>query len=379
MLSLLAFALAMLGERYLVARNAAAQMIAPTDLTVDIRGPGTISALRESRIGSRLQARLVEINVDRNDSVADGQLLARLASDDLAAEFTAARASAEAAERAILSAQADRQRAQAALAQATATHRRQDELHDKGYASEAALDDAVTALHQAEADVARADRTIEQAEAERDAARARIAQARAGLDDTTIRAPIAGVVVSRAHQAGDMLTPGAELLHIVDPSSLVLTTRLDESIIARLAPGQPATINFADTTTPIRGHVARIGREVDQETREFEVDVALDTLPVNWALGQRGTARIEVARRTDVLSVPKAALLHRDGKAGVWIVDDGRARWREVQIGETGAQAVEIRAGVVSGETVLDPDGVYPFMRVRPTAGGGEPDEGRTP
>ncbi|MFD2029155.1 efflux RND transporter periplasmic adaptor subunit [Ancylobacter dichloromethanicus] len=176
-------------------------------------------------------------------------------------------------------AQAERDRAVATLEKARATHERQVALLAKGVASEAGLEDALAARRQAEADLARAGRAIEQAEAERDAAMARIAVARAQLDDSVLRAPISGVVVSRARHVGEVLTPGSEVLHLVDPASLVLTARLDESGISAILPGQEARVTFARAGNAIPGHVLRLGREVDEETREFEVDIALDRFP----------------------------------------------------------------------------------------------------
>jgi len=130
-------------------------------------------------------------------------------------------------------------------------------------------------------------------------------------------------------------------------------------------PGQPARITFARAEHPIPGHVLRLGRKVDEETREFEVDIALDALPANWALGQRATARIMVKQRGPVLTVPTAFLVWREGRPGVWVVTHARARWREVTLGETGAERVEIRHGLEADQEILRPVDLYPFMRVR--------------
>ena len=353
------------GVRYLYPHAVEGEVLRPGMLDVALQGPGTLAALTEASVGSRIQARIDELAVDRNDVVARGETLARLAFDDLSGAFDAAKASAHAAERAVSAAQAERDRAVATLEKARATHERQVALLAKGVASEAGLEDALAARRQAEADLTRAGRAVEQAEAERDAATARIAVARAQLDDSVLRAPISGVVVSRTRHVGEMLSPGSELLHIVDPTSLVLTARLDESAIAAVLPGQAAQVTFSRAENAIPGHVLRLGREVDQETREFEIDIALDTLPSNWALGQRGMARIVIERRGPVLTVPASFLAWRDGHPGVWVASHARARWREVTLGAAGTQRVEIRRGLDAGQTILKPGELYPFMRVR--------------
>lgn len=358
-------ALAVAGPRYLYPYEVRGETMRPGSLVIELSGPGTLDALTEAAVGSRIQARIETLAVDRNDVVARGDVLARLAFDDLAGELAAAEASAHASERAVETAQAERDHARAALDKARATHERQVALLTKGVASQAGLDDAAAAFRQALADVTRAGRAIAQAEAERDAAHARIAVAQAQLDDSVLRAPIDGVVVSRAHHAGEVLPAGAELLRIVDPASLVLTARLDESAIAAVQPGQAAHVRFSGSDAPIAGHVLRLGREVDEETREFELDIALDRLPPNWALGQRGTVRIAVEERRNVLTVPQAFLARRDGVPGLWIAHNGRARWQAVTLGPAGAARVEVRSGLQAGDTVLAPEGLHPFMRLR--------------
>lgn len=354
------------GVRYVYPHAVEGEVLRPGMLDVELQGPGTLSALTEASVGSRIQARIEELAVDRNDVVAKGDILARLAFDDLGGEVDAAVASAHAAERAVSAAQAERDRAAATLEKARATHERQVALLARGVASEAGLEDALAARREAEAELARAGRAVEQAEAEHEAATARVAVARAQLDDAVLRAPISGVVVSRPRHVGEVLTPGSEALHLVDPASLVLTARLDESVISAIRPGQRAQVTFARSEDPVSGHVLRLGREVDRETREFEIDIALDALPANWALGQRAMARIAAERHGPVLTVPTSFLVWRDGRPGVWVVRRSRARWHEVTLGETGMERVEVRHGLAAGETVLRPGDLYPFMRVRP-------------
>ncbi|MFD2029154.1 hypothetical protein ACFSKM_00220 [Ancylobacter dichloromethanicus] len=76
-------------------------------------------------------------------------------------------------------------------------------------------------------------------------------------------------------------------------------------------------------------------------------------------------ARIMVERRGPVLTVPTSFLVWRDGHPGVWVASSSRARWREVALGESGAQRVEIRRGLSAGQRILKPVDLYPFMRVR--------------
>lgn len=359
-------ALGLLGWRYGMPYAVRSERAHLGSLDVELKGPGTLTALTEARVSSRIQARVEQLLVDRNDRVTKGDVLARLAYDDLAGELAASEASARAAERAISTAEAERDRAIATRDKAQADHERQRSLLARGVASQATMDDAHAALRQAEADLVRTERSVDRAAAERDSAQARITVARAQLGDSVLAAPIDGIIVSRSHQIGDLLTPGTELLHIVDPARLVLTARLDESAIASITPGQHARVTFGERGTAIPAHVLRIAREVDEETREFEVDVALERLPENWAMGQRGTARITADQRSAVLTARQSFLARRDGVPGLWIAEHGRARWQAVSLGAFGTDYVEITRGLSAGDVVLAPAGLYSFMRVRP-------------
>ncbi|MFC6492262.1 efflux RND transporter periplasmic adaptor subunit [Ancylobacter dichloromethanicus] len=340
------------------------ETVRPGKLIIEIKGPGTLDALSQAALGSRLQARIETLAVDRNDVVSKGDVLGRLAFDELAGGLAAAEASAHASERAVDTAGAERDHALASLDKARATHERQVALVAKGVASQAGLDDAAAIFRQAQADLVRARRAIEQAEAEREAARARIAVARAQLDDSVLRAPIDGIVISRTHHPGEVVAPGSEPLRIADPTSLVLNARLDESAIASVQAGQLAHIRFSGFETPINGHVLRLGREVDEETREFELDIALDRLPPNWALGQRGTVRIEVEERPDVLTVPQTPGTPRRRTRGLARAERA-GRWQAVTLGSAGGARVEVRGGLEGGDIVLAPEGLHPFMRLR--------------
>ncbi|WP_197280791.1 efflux RND transporter periplasmic adaptor subunit [Bosea vaviloviae] len=359
-------ALGFLAVRYALPRPVAAFAVAPAALTVDIRSTGTLGATNKITLSTRIPGRLVDITVDRNDRVVKGQILARLDPAELTSQLTAAEASGRAAERAVGVADAERQRAMATLANASAAHDRQVSLAEKGVASQAGVDAAIASFRQAEADLTRIERTIEQARAEAQSATARIRVAEAQFEDTVVRAPFDGIVITRDRHVGDILTVGASILQLIDPATVVLTARFDESAIATINPGQSARMVFVSQPgREVTGHVLRLGRLVDEETREFSVDIALDRLPANWALGQRGTAHVSVAAMADVLTIPKSFIARRNGKAGIWVADGGRARWREIELGTSGQDQVEVRNGLRTGEIVLKSEGLYPLMKAR--------------
>ncbi|MCF3641285.1 efflux RND transporter periplasmic adaptor subunit [Rhizobium sp. TRM95111] len=355
-----------LGLRYGVPHAAEGIVLAEAPLVFDISGPGTLTAIESSTAGARIQGMITALHADRSDRVRKGDPLADIAADDLKSNLAAATASRDAARRAVDLAEADRERAEAGLRNARLSHDRQRDLLRQGTTSQASYDTALATLQQAEADVARTEAAVSQARAQAISAEATVALNRTRLEDAVVRAPFDGIVVSRDRNLGDVVTPGTSLFSIVDPASLVLTARFDESTMAEIRPGQQASLSFASAPDRrVAAHVHRLGRTVDEETREFTVDVKPDRLPDTWAIGQRGTARVAVGAAARTLSIPTDAIVHDDGRPGLWFVVNGRAWWRPVTFGRIGDGRAEIRSGGAPGDTVLlKPAGAYRGMRV---------------
>jgi HlyD family secretion protein len=362
----LAVAAILLSIRYLVPKPEELMPVGLSPFHAEITGPGTLDAINKANVSSSLQGVITSLRVDRNDVLRKGQVIAEISADDLRAELDASRASQQAARKAVETLYADSRRAEATLANARSTLARQEELQRTGTSTRSALESAQTAVQQGEADLSKAQSSIRQAEAQEAEAAATVEMNQAQLDKSIIRAPIDGIVVSRDLNLGDVVSPGTAIVDLVDPSSIVLTARFDESAIASLSHGQDVKITFnSQDEAPIDGKVRRIAREVDAETREFTVDITPKRLPSNWAIGQRGLAVIALEGRSDVISVPASAIVRNGGHPGLWTVVKGRAAWKPVELGPIGRNRVEVRSGLNKGDVVMiDPKRVYAFMPV---------------
>jgi HlyD family secretion protein len=78
-------------------------------------------------------------------------------------------------------------------------------------------------------------------------------------------------------------------------------------------------------------------------------------LPVNWSVGQRAEVYIQTGTKVDTPIVPQHCILWKDGKPGVLVDDDGKARYRQVVLGLKGRETVEIVSGVSIGQAVIEP------------------------
>jgi len=96
------------------------------------------------------------------------------------------------------------------------------------------------------------------------------------------------LITRRDRDVGDIVVPGAPIFKLVSTKEMWVSAWVDETAMAGLAKGQPARVVFrSEPKKNYEGKVSRLGSEVDRETREFLVDVGVDTLPENWAVGQR--------------------------------------------------------------------------------------------
>ncbi len=325
-------------------------------VTAEVLGTGTLEARVSATIGPKVAGLITQIAVDQGDRVRAGDTVIRLEDADIQQQVAVAEADVPAA-----TAGLDRLRAEARRAEAVLTQARLDDQRVKGAAAKDAasaqeVDEAVEALAIAEAEQSRAEAAIVEGHKRLAAAERALDYQRARLHDTTIEAPFDALVVRRDRDAGDVVTAGASVLQLVSLDEMWITAWVDETELARLAESQPARVVFrAEPDREYPGVVARVGRETDRETREIVVDVRVERLPENWAVGQRAEVYIRVDQRENVTILPAHLVLVRDGRTGVMVDEDGNARWREIEVGLRGREMVEVTSGLSPGGVVVSP------------------------
>jgi hypothetical protein len=178
-----------------------------------------------------------------------------------------------------------------------------------------------------------------------------------------------GVVGASELNLGNTVVPGTALLKLVDPRSLWVATRVDESMVGRVQPGQVASIRLRGGEV-LPGKVARIARQSDAATRELDVHVAFDKLPQRFVIDQEAEVSIAVGEDRGIV-VPLAALLRdRSGRQGVLVIDGARTRFQPVETAGADAISVLVRKGLAGGESVVAVAAdVKPGQRVRPASG----------
>ena len=335
-----------------------AHTVANGELRGEVMGTGTLEARIKTTISPRIQERLAEVLVDQGDTVKAGQLLARLDDAELKQQVAVAEATLAAAGTTVARVRTDEARAQAVLRQARVQQKRLAELVSGKAASQEELDKATETLRIAEADLNRSRSAIVEARSQIVNAERNLQLRREQLAFTELRSPYEGLVVRRERDPGGVVVPGSSILQLIDTREIWISAWVDETAIAALAVGQPVRVVFrSEAERNYSGEVVRLGREADRETREFLVDVRVQPLPVNWAVGQRADVFIETGHKSGVVAIPQKFLLWREGKPGVFVNDDERAHWRSITVGLNGQQDIEVTKGLSAGDQIVKPSG----------------------
>lgn len=285
--------------------------------------PGVVAARNQVTMAFQALGRMVRRPVDSGDRVAKGDLLAELATDDLADNTRAAQAAADAAE------------VQASTAETTL--QRTEALASRNVASSAQLEQA-----QRAAALARA--AAEQARSE-------LLRAQDAEGFARLTAPFAGVVSAVFETTGAVVGAGAPILQLSAEDRREVVIDLPESALDGLPTDAVFTIwQRTDPENPVRGTLDRIDPLADTATRTRRLYL---TLPQDapFRLGALVRARLG-AEGEPALTVPRSAVFTRDGQDMVWrVIRDG---------GAAHVEAVPIRAGAEFHGRLLVADGLSP-------------------
>ncbi|WP_448725534.1 HlyD family secretion protein [Pseudomonas farris] len=204
-------------------------------------GNGRLEAT-EVQIASKTPGRLAEVLVDEGDKVTKGQLLARMDTRTLEAQRRQAEAEVIRARENLSAAQANVQLRQSEQLLAHQELKRSQELFKRGFASGQIIDQQQSRFDTGNAAVAAARAQVSAVGAAIGAAQAEVAQLTSEIDDSSLRAPIDGVIQLRMAEPGEVLGAGGRVLLLIDPNDQYMNLYLAASVAGRLAVGDEARI-----------------------------------------------------------------------------------------------------------------------------------------
>jgi RND family efflux transporter MFP subunit len=324
---------------------------------------GYVVARQHASVSTEVSGRLAELYVAEGSRVKKGQVLGVLRNDEQ-------RASVESAKAALGSARAAFSEAEASAYEAELARKRSQELVSRGLVSQSDYDAA-----EARSKVAAA--RVESASASVANARARLSSAQVEYARTFIRAPFSGAVLRKEAEVGEIVSPipssggltrGA-IVTMADLSSLEVDVDVNEGYVSRAHEGMRAEIALdAYPSEPYPGRVRQIVPTADRQKATVLVKVAFDSLDtrvlpemgakVTFLADAPGAGSDVAGSRvaSAAVTIPKAAVAEREGRAVVFVADKGRAALRSVGPRPYGADKVVITGGLAPGEmVVLDP------------------------
>ncbi len=288
---------------------------------------GSVRALHETAVGSRLLARVVKVHVDAGMRVRKGQVLVELDDQDI-------RAKVAQAEQAVKAAQAQAEQARLEV-------ERSKGLHQKKLISD---NDWDRIRHQAQA-----------AEAELERAKHALQEARTMLSYAKVRAPISGVVVDKQVDVGDMVTPGQVLVTLYDPTRMQLWAEVRESLAMGLRPGDKVKVKVAVVEGLCNGVVQEVVPASEVASRTFLVKVS-GPCPPGVYKGMYGKILLPMGEKEEI-HIPLSAV-GRVGQLTMVKVVDGKGfvHRRFVRLGpETeDGESVVVLSGLRPGEKILE-------------------------
>ncbi len=287
---------------------------------------GQLTAARQATVRAQVGGSLVALPLDRGQTVQAGTLVAKIASRDLESSFESSKASVTSAE--------------TALAVARTEHLRTESLVKGGALAARDLEQTRNAVAIAEAQLA--------------AARARQMSVWQQIDDTSVKAPFAGIVSARPASLGDVVAPGTELVTIIDPSSLRLEALVPSDQIAQVKPGAAVHVSIRGVEGAVVGRVERVSPSADPVTRQVSIFVSVPNQSGKLIAGLFADGRVYTATREGVV-VPLSAVDETGAVPVVTRVKDGKAERVAVELGirQLDTEQVEVTKGIASGDVLI--------------------------
>jgi len=174
------------------------------------------------------------------------------------------------------------------------------------------------------------------------------------LDRTKIRAPFAGIVSEIKVSPQENISAGRELFTLVDISRIKVQARVLESEIGKMKVGYEASLRFsAYPGKAFKGHVEAVSPIINPEDRTCAVHIAVDNPQEEIKPGMHAEVEIAADIYKDRLLVPQESVLVRGGRKLVFVVEEGLAKWRYIEVGLENKDSAEVLDGVKEGEMVI--------------------------
>jgi RND family efflux transporter MFP subunit len=337
---------------------------------------GSLAADEQTDVAPAVAGKVVSVGVDLGSYVQRGAVLVRLDDRDARIRLEQAQAQVTQAQAAVRQAEArvglrsgqsfDVERvaevgaARVALELAEKQLRRYERLIESGDVSRSSYDQQKAQRDQLQQQYEAARTVASQNYAAVVTARAAVASARTQIEtqrkaiaDAVVTAPISGFVAERPADLGEYVTTASKVATIVRTNPLRMRIDIPEQTISAVQAGQGVSVNVsAYPDRAFNGRIARISPNVTATSRTLTVEAEVENNDGLLKPGQFATVRIQQGAAASAVLVPVRAVHTEGASSHLFVIKNGRAEMRLVQLGQTEGDLVEIRSGVAADEQV---------------------------
>lgn len=280
------------------------QALASGDIVDTVGATGALEAVTTVQVGTQVSGTVAALYADFNSIVHKGQVVAKLDPSLIQTQIEQNKAN-------VIRSQAEVDRLQVSLEDANTKLKRAQELSARSLIPQSELETAQVTVRSTQAQIKSAEAALTQA-------KANLNQQQVNLEHTIITAPIDGIVISRSVDVGQTVAASmqAPTLFVIaaDLTKMQVNANIDESDVGRIRPGQVVRFRVdAYPTEEFTGSVqqVRLQPQVVQNVVTYNTVIAVPNQQLKLKPGMTANVNIEIARRTNVLRVPNAALRFR--------------------------------------------------------------------
>ena len=294
---------------------------APVDVRQALQLSGSLRAFDLASVKARIAGDVREVLVREGEAVSAGQVIVKLDATEYAARVAQARGNLNSA--------------QAQLDIALKARDNNAALVDKGFISKNAFDNSASQFAAAKANV--------------DASQAALDIVQKSLNDTIIRAPIAGLVSVRSVQPGEKVSADNKLIDIVNLKKMEMEASVPASDVSSVAIGQSVRLNIEGMSDTFEGKVVRINPSTQAGSRSFSVYVQVANPGNQLRAGMFAEAQLTLNSKRGILALPQSAVRKDGSGTYVFTIENGKIARRPVTVGIDGLTGNEYRTEILSG------------------------------
>ncbi len=286
---------------------------------------GVVEAVKTSTVAVQVAGRVEQILKREGARIKKGEIIARIEAQTAQAQTDAARAQAQAAQAQLTAAQADFERAK--------------QLYADNYLSKAGFERAQTQFEATQAQV-----------------RASLAQANAAQSQNAwhiITAPYDGVIAKVFTEVGGLAMPGAPLFEIYEPTAYRISVSVAASVLKQLRTQEKAVIELPQQQLTLTSKQIQVLPTVDAQAQSAIVRIVVDHDNKALTPGSFAHVALPISQAANRLLIPRSAVIKRSEVDGVYVWKNNKAALRQVRIGQTFGDNIEILAGLKAGETIV--------------------------